>query len=323
VNLLSRRLRSLLLLLMPVLLVALAGCGSNSSSSSSSAAGSAKALDAVSITGDVGSAPQVDWKSKMTAADVQTTTLTKGDGETLGDGDLVSAQLWIGNGFSQKQAYSSYDQGGAQQLTLNNQLSPVLLDAIKGATIGSRIAVTSPADKLFGSSGNPQLGIGNKDPIVIVIDLISKPKPPLKGPHGKAVKAPAWAPKLVTKGSKVTALDFTKTPKPDGKLRSAALIEGTGPVVKTGQTITVNYLGQVYKGKAPFDESYSKQPATFPIGQGQVISGWDKTIVGEKVGSRLILAIPPKEGYGKAGQPTAGIKGTDTLYFVVDILGAN
>jgi peptidylprolyl isomerase len=320
---LSRRFRSLLLLLLPVLLVGLAGCGSDSSSSSPSSASSGKDLDAVAISGDVGTAPVVEWKSKMTASDVQTTTLTKGDGDTVAEGDLVTAKLWIGNGFTQKEAYNSYKAGGAQQLTVNGQLSPVLHDAVKGATIGSRIAVTTPADKLFGESGNAQLEIGNKDPLVLVIDLISKPKPPLKGPEGKAQKAPSWAPKLVTKGAKVTALDFAKTPKPDGKLRSAALIKGSGPVVKKGQTITVNYLGQVYGGKAPFDESYSKQPATFGIGEGQVISGWDKTIVGQRVGSRLILAIPPKEGYGKAGQPDAGIKGTDTLYFVVDILAAN
>jgi len=37
----------------------------------------------------------------------------------------------------------------------------------------------------------------------------------------------------------------------------------------------------------------------------------------------VILAIPPDEGYGKQGQPDAGISGTDTLYFVVDILGAS
>jgi peptidylprolyl isomerase len=306
---------------MPVLLVALAGCGHDSSSSSSAAA-PAKALDAVSISGAVGSEPQVDWKSKMTASDVQTTTLTKGDGDTVAEDDIVSAQLWIGNGFSQKKAFSSYDQGGAQQLTVNAQLSPVLHDAVKGATIGSRIAVTAPADKLFGASGNAQLGIGNKDPIVIVIDLISKPKPPLKGPKGKAQSAPSWAPKLITKGDAVTALDFAKAPKPNGKLRSAVLIKGTGPAVKKGQTITVNYLGEVYGGKAPFDESYSKTPATFGIGEGQVIPGWDKTIVGQNLGSRLVLAIPPKDGYGKKGQPQAGIKGTDTLYFVVDILAA-
>jgi len=308
------------LLLVPVLLLALAGCGS--SSSSSSAATSTDPLDAVSITGAVGTKPQVEWKTKFTANDVQTTTLTKGDGDTIAEGDQVQAQIWIGNGFSQKEAYSTYDQGGAQTLTLNGQLSPVFADAIKGAAVGSRIVVTAPADELVGEGGNADLGISNKDPLLVVIDLLGKPKPPLDGPQGKPQTSPAWAPKLVTKGDKVTGLDFAKTPKPDGKLRSAVLIQGTGATVKKGQSITVNYLGQVYQAKQPFDESYTKEPATFGIGTGQVIPGWDKTLVGQKVGSRVILAIPPQEGYGKQGQPQAGIKGTDTLYFVVDILGA-
>jgi peptidylprolyl isomerase len=308
------------LLLVPVLLLALAGCGS--SSSSSSAATSTDPLDAVSITGAVGTKPQVEWKTKFTANDVQTTTLTKGDGDTIAEGDQVQAQIWIGNGFSQKEAYSTYDQGGAQTLTLNGQLSPVFADAIKGAAVGSRIVVTAPADELVGEGGNADLGISNKDPLLVVIDLLGKPKPPLDGPQGKPQPSPAWAPKLVTKGDKVTSLDFAKTPKPDGKLRSAVLIQGTGATVKKGQSITVNYLGQVYQAKQPFDESYTKEPATFGIGTGQVIPGWDKTLVGQKVGSRVILAIPPQEGYGKQGQPQAGIKGTDTLYFVVDILGA-
>jgi peptidylprolyl isomerase len=79
----------------------------------------------------------------------------------------------------------------------------------------------------------------------------------------------------------------------------------------------------VYGGKKPFDESYSKgQPTSFPIGVGQVVPGWDKTLVGTKVGSRVLLAIPPKDGYGESGNPQAGIKGTDTLYFVVDVLAA-
>jgi peptidylprolyl isomerase len=308
------------LLLVPVLVLALAGCGS--SSSSSSAATSTDPLDAVSITGAVGTKPQVEWKTKFTANDVQTTTLTKGDGDTIAEGDQVQAQIWIGNGFSQKEAYSTYDQGGAQTLTLNGQLSPVFADAIKGAAVGSRIVVTAPADELVGEGGNADLGISNKDPLLVVIDLLGKPKPPLDGPQGKPQPSPAWAPKLVTKGDKVTGLDFAKTPKPDGKLRSAVLIQGTGATVKKGQSITVNYLGQVYQAKQPFDESYTKEPATFGIGTGQVIPGWDKTLVGQKVGSRVILAIPPQEGYGKQGQPQAGIKGTDTLYFVVDILGA-
>jgi len=297
----SRRLRRLLLLLLPTLLLGLAACGSGSSSASSGG----DALDAVTITGQVGQKPQVEWKGDLKATKVQTTTLTKGDGDTVEDGDQVTAQIWIGNGTSKKEAYSTYDQGGAQVLTLNSQLSPVFLEAIKGSTVGSRLAVTAPASQLVGASGSSQLGIQATDPLLVVIDLMSKPAPPLSGPQGKTQPSPAWAPKVVAKGGPsgdtVTGLDFAKTPKPDGTLRSAVLIQGTGATVAKGQSITVNYFGEVYGATKPFDESYTKQPASFGIGTGQVILGWDKTLVGQKVGSRVILAIPPKDGYGKQG----------------------
>jgi peptidylprolyl isomerase len=99
-------------------------------------------------------------------------------------------------------------------------------------------------------------------------------------------------------------------------------VQGDGPKVEKGQTIVVNYLGQVYGGKAPFDTSYSGEPASFQIGAGKVVKGWDQGLVGRPVGSRVMLSIPPSLGYGKDGNKEAGIKGTDTLYFVVDILAA-
>ena len=322
----SRRLRRLPVLLLPlVLATTLVACGSDSDSPSGGDTSSAAAdgtVNGVKVEGDQGAAPKVTWDGKMDAGGIETTVLTKGDGEVVGDGDQVQANLWIGNGFTQKKAYSTYDNGQPESVTASDQLSPVFKDAIVGQTIGSRIAVTATAEDAFGPSGNPQLEISNKDTVLIIVDLMSKTVV-LDGPQGAKKSAPAWAPKLVEDGNKVTGFDFTGTPKPDGKLKSAALIEGDGAVVKKGQTLTVNYLGEVYDAKAPFDESYSKQPASFPIGTGGVISGWDDTLVGATVGSRMILAIPPADGYGKKGNPSAGIKGTDTLYFVVDILAAS
>ncbi len=297
----------------------LASCGDDNSDDSASAS---SPLDSVTIEGDAGTAPKVTWKSEMTADDLETKTLVEGDGDVVADGDQVVTHIWIGNGFTKEKAYSTYDQDQPETVTVDDQLSPVFADAMAGQTIGSRVAVTAPADKAFGEGGNPQLKIANKDSVLIIIDLISK-HTVLDGPEGKAQKAPAWAPKLVEKDDQVTSLDFAKAPRPDGKLRSATLIQGEGAAVKKGQTITVNYLGQVYGGKSPFDESYSKEPATFAIGAGQVIPGWDKTLVGAKIGSRVVMAIPPVDGYGTKGNPQAGIKGTDTLYFVVDILAAS
>ena len=319
----SRRFRRLSLVLLPlVLATALTACGSEDGGDSSSSSGKS-GLDAVTITGTLGEAIDVEWDGQMSADKLETEVLEEGDGAEVKADDQVFVHIWIGNGFTQEKSFSTYDQKKPELVTVDDNLSPVFADALEGQQIGSRVGVTAPADLAFGESGNPQLGIGNKDTVLVVMDLISINEV-LDGPEGDAKPAPSWAPELVEKDGAVTGLDFANAPKPNGKLRSATLIEGTGDVVQKTQTITVNYLGQVYGGKKPFDESYSKgAPASFAIGAGQVIPGWDKTLVGTKVGSRVLLAIPPKDGYGSKGNEGAGIKGTDTLYFVVDILGAS
>jgi peptidylprolyl isomerase len=182
------------------------------------------------------------------------------------------------------------------------------------------VVVYTPAAAVFGAQGNPQIGINSTDNVLIVFDLVGQP---VNKPDGAKHPSPAWAPKIVSKGGLVTGLDFKKVPKPDGKLRSATLRTGTGPKVKAGQTLFARYLGEVYKGTKPFDQNFDQQgPANFQIGVGAVVAGWDKTLVGQHVGAEVVLAIPPKDGYGAKGQPSAGIKGTDTLYFVVEIVGA-
>ena len=117
-------------------------------------------------------------------------------------------------------------------------------------------------------------------------------------------------------------LTFPQSPAP-ATLEHQVLVQGEGAEVVAGDNLHVNYLGQVWQGGI-FDTSYDRgAPISFPIGIGMVISGWDKTLVGQKIGSRVLVSIPPAEGYGAAGVPQAGIRGGDTLVFVVDILGVN
>jgi peptidylprolyl isomerase len=104
-------------------------------------------------------------------------------------------------------------------------------------------------------------------------------------------------------------------------LKVTPLVTGTGPKVTAGQWITVNYTGVNYKTGNQFDSSWSRSaPATFQIGAGAVIAGWDQGIVGQTVGSRLQLDIPGSLAYPSAtpGDDTAG-----DLRFVVDILSAS
>ncbi len=256
----------------------------------------------------------------MSADEIETETLVEGKGDEIADGDTVFLHFTVENGFDQQRTFSTYDEagGGAQSVTVDEGLLPALRDGVVGSKAGSRVAVVGPAEEGFGPSGNSGLGIGNEDTFLVIVDVTSKV---LDKAEGKAQPAPAWAPKIVEKGGEPTALDFTGTPPPVEGLRTAVLIEGTGPVVPKDGQVVVNYLGQVHGGEKPFDESYTKQP--FPANlAGGVVKGWSQGLAGQKVGSRVLLAVPPHLGYGAKGR-APDITGTDTMYFVVDLLGTS
>lgn len=96
-----------------------------------------------------------------------------------------------------------------------------------------------------------------------------------------------------------------------------------GTVAKTGDTVAMNYTGRLENGTV-FDSNVDPkfqhvEPFIFTLGAGQVISGWDKGIVGMKVGEKKTLTIPPADGYGASGQ--GPIPPNSTLIFDVELLG--
>lgn len=102
------------------------------------------------------------------------------------------------------------------------------------------------------------------------------------------------------------------------ELAPTTLIKGTGPAAQAGQQITVNYVGVSCTTGEEFDASWKRsQPFDFQLGQGGVIEGWDKGLVGVTVGSRVQLDIPSKMAYG---DDASGGRPTGPLRFVVDVL---
>ena len=293
--------------------------GSASSDTSSSATGE---LDEVTFSGDVGKSLTATWHSTVEAPESTTViTLVKGDGEKIADGDTVNTYLWLGNGTTKEEAYNDYTNGTPEPLPNNGQLGEVFTELFSGATYGSRVvAVTTPTELLGASADSNQLGISADDSLVVVADLVEKaavsPTPADDSAHDAA---PSEQPTVVEKNGSPTGLDWTGVAEPalDTPVQRVVLEEGTGPAVKTSDTVTVNYLGETYQADEPFDESYTSKPLTSPL--SGLIPGWSIGLDGVKVGSRVLLQIPPAYGYGAQGSGSS-IPGNATLWFVIDVL---
>ncbi len=307
--------RRIAVLLAPLLLatLAVAGCGSSSSSSSS-------ASPAVTVTGTFGHQPQVKFPAQKAGSKLDVQTVIHGAGPALTSTDAVVGNyaVYIWSGTTHKLAQSTFTTVPA---LFAGKLLPGLQTALKDQKLGSRVvAVIPPADG-YGAQGNPQGGVKPTDTLVFVIDLLkaysadaaATGKSVSTGGNGLPTVAPGIPPRITM-----------PTGKPPATLKTKTLIQGSGPAVTKGQYVIVQYVGAIWRSGKVFDSSWSRgAPFGFVLDANppQVIPGWNTGLTNQKVGSRILLSIPPADGYGKAGSSQAGIKGTDTLVFVVDILG--
>lgn len=209
--------------------------------------------------------------------------------------------------------------GDPQLVTLTPQTTlPGLVGALTGAQPGARLLVAIPPAEAFGAQGNPQLGVAAAEHLVFVFDVLDV----LPDSADGAAVAPAPGLPTVTVDATGPHVQVPQAAPPTA-LVSQPLLAGVGPPVRAGQTVVVHYLGVLWKDGAVVDTSWqTREPFPVPgIGQADVIPAWNKALVGVRVGTRLLLIVPPAEGYGAAGSPPS-IAGTDTLVFVVDVLAA-
>jgi peptidylprolyl isomerase len=314
-----RRSRLLFLLLLPLAL--LAGCSSSSNGkSSASATTGSSSLTGVTVTGAPGQVPTLKLaKTPFSVTNTVTKVVTPGTGPTIAKGQRVRVDYLLVNGRTDKSADSTFGKTSVVFNADPTQLLPGLADGLINQKVGSRMLVAVPPKDAFGTTGNTQLGVQKDDTLVFVLDLKAATTPIAK-PTGTAV-----APKKGLPTVKVDAKGVPSITMPAGaaptKLVAQDLIAGKGAVVKAGQTVSVNYVGAIWPGGKVFDSSYARgMLSDTVIGEGEVIKGWDQGLVGQRVGSRVMLVIPPDMGYGTSGNTSAGIKGSDTLVFVVDLL---
>ncbi|WP_194915878.1 FKBP-type peptidyl-prolyl cis-trans isomerase [Catenulispora rubra] len=317
-------------------LVLLAGCSSSSSkpaastSSSTGSTASSGASSGAPGADAIGVRPAIQVPAGQPDGKLGVKVKIPGDGAKVIDGSAVvlqyTAKLWRDG----SDLGSSYDQGQHPVTSVEGQgqMLPGWEQGLKGQAAGSRVEVTVPPALGFGAKGSTsgKITITGTDTLIFDLDIIGVyPSAQADIPAGTGVLNDPALPTVATAVGK----DDPKVTIPAGKQPPAGgvykpVIVGKGPQVKKGQTIVVQYEGLVWRTGQIFDSSFSKGKSIFatPIGVGAVVQGWDDGLIGQTVGSRVLLVIPPDKGYGAQGQPSAGIQGTDTMVFVVDILDA-
>jgi peptidylprolyl isomerase len=320
-------------LAVPLMLVATA-CGNDDASKTDetpSTTGSTKAgtdkISAITVTGDLAAKPEVEFDAPLSFGETQSEIVDEGPG--TGDAitassvvtlDYVAVNARNGNEFD-----SSWKADGDAPPT---SATFTVSEALKGFTTGlvgkhagDRVLLAVTSKDGFDPNGNGT-SVEPGDSLVFVVD-IERVITPLAEATGKTQAAPDNVPTLVIEKGQPKSFKKTSTTtaKPT-KLGVHPVIVGRGPKVESGQTITVEYVGQIYPDGKVFDESWTRPaPVSFQIATGNVIKGWDQGLVGQPVGSRVILVIPAALGYAKEGSGES-IPPNSDLIFSVDVLAA-
>ncbi len=284
-------------------------------------------VESIEFSGIFGEAPVVSFDAPLEISATQRLVVIEGDGEVVKNGDDVVIDYSLYNAASGELVEESqYDEFSATVFNLNIE-APIFAGVSLTVTCsmtGSRVAGLIPAEEAFGPDGAPEFGLNAGEPVLFIFDIISikpPPTPPLDRIEGEP-KEPAEgfpAVEYADDGSPTVTI-------PEGQAIPTefgvdTVITGTGAEVVPGDTVIVNYHGVNWNTGQVFDSSWLRgQPASFST--DGVIVGFGDGLIGQTVGSRVIIVIPAELGYGPmGGQPAVGIGPEDTLVFVVDILG--
>ena len=304
----------------------IAGCGSSkpsASSSSSAAANNSSANASVTVAGAFGTTPVVKIPKLHANNKLTVKTVIPGTGSTVTKSDAMAANfvLYFWSGTSNTLKANTFTQNPT---VIGGTMLPGLETALIGQKVGSRILAVIPPAEGYGTSGNSQLGITGSTTLVFVIDVIKSYTDTASASGTQVSNGGGTLPTVTAHAGGAPTITIPANNPPSG-LVTKTLIKGSGPKLVKGQYVIAQYTGYIWRTKKVFDSSWtSGSPFGFVIGANpeQVIPGWDTGLTGQTVGSRVMLVIPPKDAYGSSGQSQAGITGTDTLVFVVDIIDA-
>lgn len=276
-------------------------------------------LSSLVITGDVGQKPTVAVTEPLAVKKTTAEVVSPGTGGKAAKGAKVTFNYVIVNGRTGAELETSFGRTPVSIVLDKSQAQPVIVDGLVGTPVGSRVVIAIAPKEGFAKSAQSD-AVKKSDTLLFVVDLADATVP-LARAEGEAVAPPGGLPSVkLGKDGKPTVT----IPKGDAptELVVQPLIKGSGAAVRDSGAFTVHYTGVNWRTGKVFDSSWKRgSPDDFQIGGGAV-AGWDEGLLGQTVGSQVLIVIPPDKGFGSQGVPEIGVKGTDTIVFVVDILAA-
>lgn len=303
--------------LMLAAVLTLAACGSGSDTPSPAAAG-----ELPTVSGGFGETPEISVPDGAPPTSLEVEVLEPGDGPVVESGDLLVADYagvtWDGG----VPFDSSFDRGQPAAFGIGSgDVIQGWDEGLVGQPVGSRVLLVIPPDLAYGDTPPEGSSIEPGATLVFVVDIIDSVGPDASAEGEATPLEDDGVPQLTVQPGEPQLTIPPGDPPPD--LLAHAVVTGPGPAVEQGDLIAVQYVGKVWRTGKTFDSSWDRgQPVGFPIGVGSVIAGWDEGLVGQPVGSRVLLVIPPELAYGDSPPPGSGIQAGDTLVFGVDILRA-
>ncbi|GAA3773572.1 FKBP-type peptidyl-prolyl cis-trans isomerase [Streptomyces chiangmaiensis] len=330
------RRRSLLLAALPAGLVTLAGCGDGKSGSGQASASPTSSatvpsaapppkivdgpLPAITAGTKFGEKPTVAKGPGTPSKDLAVRTAIPGTGQAVAENDYVQVnylgQIWD----TAKVFDNSYDRKTPLVIQLaQGSIIDGWRYALPGKKVGSRVEMSVPPTWGYGAQGNTQGGIKGTDTLVFVVDVQNTFNAKSSAKGKDVAQTDPDLPKVGTNtDGKAPSIDVPKAKAPTD-LVANYVIEGDGAEVAADSSVLVQYKGVLWEDGKEFDSTYGRgQLASFSL--QQVVKGWAQGLTGKKVGSRVLVVIPPKLGYGDNPPAGSNIKKDSTLVFSVDIL---
>lgn len=280
----------------------LAGCAAPEPRGS----GDLEALEPISLSVNEDGAPEVTVDGAIEATEISSRVLKDGDGEDVNEGDIALVQTAIVDPESGEVTAENFTQG-AEAVFLNDTLkegNDVLYDMLDQNKVGAQISFFMPG---------AQMGEGAADQLMVF--QIADVRPAQAEGESVDVTDESLPAVTLDGDSGEPTIEKPEGDAPED-LVVQPLIEGDGEEVGEGDHVTVQYKGVKWSDGEEFDSSWSRgEPSGFPL--SGVVAGWSEGLQGQKVGSQVLIVVPPSKGYGDSDGHELQ---EETLVFVVDIL---